>query len=335
MKFLIIATPLLLGAAFVSCTTMPPHLERQPQSEISSSPLYLEKVRINGLQDSQRMGFLTEAPQTVFKGCVIFLEGLGDSMRNHYPLFNKLNNAGYRVLLFDYLGQGGSEGSMNTTRVWAAGDPFPRSEDHEIGNQARFVWERYSDRKNAVYNRTCADSPKRVIGWSTGGLAAYKLAFEKWADGVVLIAPGIVPNYCVGESAGSCAKNITRNTVITKATLTRNIYAKGYDPHLDPIKPTSIVYDVPEFATNLITTSFKAREWSMPAETKGLVFLSGTEDTYVDRDETMKVLSAKAPSFQVVAYDGALHEIDNEAPAVANDMHARTIEFLDSIPLPR
>ena len=31
-----------------------------------------------------------------------------------------------------------------------------------------------------------------MIGWSTGGLAAYRLAFEKWANAVVLIAKSAV-----------------------------------------------------------------------------------------------------------------------------------------------
>src|SRR6185312_33467 len=49
------------------------------------------------------------------KACVLYLEGLGDSIMNHRPLFSNLNQNGYRVIAFDYMGQGGSQGSMNLT----------------------------------------------------------------------------------------------------------------------------------------------------------------------------------------------------------------------------
>lgn len=39
-------------------------------------------------------------------------------------------------------------------------------------------------------------------------------------------------------------------------------------------------------------------------------------------------ITANASHFSVVAYDGALHEIDNELPEVATDMIQKTIQFL-------
>ena len=41
-------------------------------------------------------------------GTILYLQGLGDSMMNHAPLFNHLNRNGYNIIAFDYMGQGGS-----------------------------------------------------------------------------------------------------------------------------------------------------------------------------------------------------------------------------------
>ena len=132
--------------------------------------------------------------------------------------------------MFDYLGQGGSEGSMAYTRINSLGDPYPKSRDYEVGEQAKFVWDRYSKSSDPVFGRNCEGSSKRIIGWSTGGLAAYRLAAEGWAKEVVLIAPGIVPNLCVGEAGNSslaqcAAKNLNLNHIITERTLTFNRFA--------------------------------------------------------------------------------------------------------------
>jgi pimeloyl-ACP methyl ester carboxylesterase len=55
------------------------------------------------------------------KANVLYLEGLADSMFNHDRLVNTLSEAGYRIIAFDYPGQGGSEGSMDQTRITGIG----------------------------------------------------------------------------------------------------------------------------------------------------------------------------------------------------------------------
>ena len=311
---------------------------RSPSSseELSQSHVFWEKTKIGELPYKQRVGMIVEAKGQDLKGCVLYLEGLGDSIQNHYPLFNKLANAGYRVLTFDYLGQGGSEGEMAWTRLNAAGDPFPKSKDYEIGSQAKWVWDKYSQVSDPIYNRTCANSPKMVIGWSTGGLAAYMLAEEKWANAVVLIAPGIAPNLCVGEAGGDSlpkclVKNISLDHVITLRSLSSNNYSSNFNPHLDPIKPSGFL-NIKEFAINLVSTAYlQAQSLKIDPSVKGFVFLSGKKDTYVDRERTHAILQENAPHFTVVPYEGALHEIDNEVPRIANDLHERTIEFFNSV----
>jgi alpha-beta hydrolase superfamily lysophospholipase len=255
------------------------------------------------------------------RGCVVYLEGLGDSILNHEPLFRALARAGYRTLSFDYFGQGGSSGSMSDTRVEDAKKPFV-----EIGNQARFVWNRHNE---------CAASKKFVIGWSTGGLAAYKLAVEKWADAVVLLAPGLYPKTFVGEAAGNSSllwKIVSLRDgwpqfypVISLRSLTRDLNRSG--AHVDGVKPSSPVAVLP-FAKNLIFTSMIYR--SQKTDVPGLALLSGDEDTYVDRAKS-EAFFKKLPRFQVVSYPGALHELDNEIEPVRLDVQKRTIEFFNSI----
>jgi alpha-beta hydrolase superfamily lysophospholipase len=331
MKFPLAA---VLASLLLSCAASPP--SRKPSSgELAQSHVFLTKVRIGSLPYEQRVGLFVEAEGETFKGCVLYLQGLGDSIRNHYPLFNALTNAGYRVLAFDYLGQGGSEGNMAATRIEARGDPFPKPRKYEIGYQAKWLWEKFSAEADPLYGRTCAGSKKMVIGWSTGGLAAYRLAYEKWADAVALIAPGIIPNLCVGEAGNGSLpkcleKNLTLDHVITVRTLTTATYGTAADPHLDPVKPSAF-RGIKQFTMNLISTAYlHARNWRIDPEVKGIVFLSGKQDSYVDRDWTRSVLQENAPQFQVIAYDGALHEIDNEMPRIADDLHEKTVRFFDS-----
>ena len=329
-------TGLLITASCSSNKTKNDPALRAPQSDLTQSNLFLEKVKVGSLPSAQRMGYMLEAKDSKFKGCVIYLEGLGDSIRNHDPLFNKLTNAGYRVLMFDYLGQGGSDGDMSSTRVRADGDPYPKFADYEIGEQARFVWKRYSDTNDPVYNRSCLGSPKRVIGWSTGGLAAYKLAYENWAEVIVMIAPGISPNPCNGEvaldnpSIPKCmARSLVTKRVISQRTLTTNRFENQANPHLDPIKPLSPLA-APEFAMNLLATAYlNAHFWKINPSVSGLTFFAGPLDTYADTASAMKVMKKNAPTIQFVTYPKALHEVDNEIPEIANDMHAKTIEFFD------
>lgn len=264
-----------------------------------------------------RSGYYRESSQTEFKGCVMYLEGLADSVANQQPLFHHLSQQGYRVIFFDYMGQGGSEGSMNNSRVV---DPINKS--LQLSTQAQFIWNKYAD--------GCKNSKKILIGWSTGGLVSYKMAFEGWADAVVLIAPGIHTKMFIGEAADNPTDLITFQQVISERTLTRNTFAEGRNPHVDPIKPDSPV-KVPLFAANLVASSKLSQGWKIPAKVKGLVFLSGVEDTYVDRDATVATLKRNAPHFKVVSYDGALHEIQNEIPEVSLDMYQKTVNFLNAV----
>jgi alpha-beta hydrolase superfamily lysophospholipase len=255
-----------------------------------------------------RAGYRQESPDVPFRGNILYLEGLGDSLRDHEPLFSQLCAAGYRVIAFDYMGQGGSDGTMDDTRII---DPvFPSL---QISAVADAVWSKYRRTGSPAGGR------KVVLGWSTGGLAAYLMAGAGDADAVILIAPGIVPRLIVGD-----------RLKITESTLTSARYAPGDDPNVDPIRPDSPA-EVPLFAANLLASSQLARRRTMPAAVKGLVLLSGPSDAYVDAAKTQQVLSENAPRFSAVVYPGALHEIDNEVPSIRAALTAAVLGFLNGL----
>ena len=254
-----------------------------------------------------RNGYLAENPSVPFRGNIIYYEGLGDSMVNHLPLVQKLTQAGYRVIAFDYMGQGGSSGSMNDTRIL------------QIGILGDKIWN--------LQARDLVHFPKKtILGWSTGGLAAYVQAEDSLdVNTIILIAPGIVPNKEVGE------QDIfeLRFNQITLPTLTTQVYGPGIEnPHIDPIKPSSPL-KVPGFAWDLIITAHNTRNLPMPVRVNGFVLLSGDSDTYVDARKTEAVLKKSAPQFKIIQYPGALHEIDNEAEPNRTNAQRDILEFLN------
>lgn len=241
-----------------------------------------------------------------FKGNVIYYQGLGDSMMNHDPLFKKIAANGYRVIAFDYMGQGKSSGSMNRTRI----EYIPW-----IGDR---IWNKYALKINQF-------PKKNIIGWSTGGLAAYLSAVENKVDKVILISPGIAPRKIVGEGIWNDIPN-----EITIETLTTDIYFDRLsDPHRDEIKPNSPM-KVPLFAINLLITAKKVEHRNVSKLIKGFVLLSGEDDTYVNANRTREIIRENAPHFEIQTYEDALHEIDNERRDIREAAHRDILHFLNS-----
>lgn len=252
-----------------------------------------------------RTGYLEENKNVAFKGNVLYFEGLADSMLNHKPLFDKLTKNGFRVIAFDYMGQGGSKGSMNDTRL------------QDIPKLGKMVYQKYA-RDDKSYK-----SPM-IIGWSTGGLAAYLTAIENESKKIVMIAPGIIPNVIVGEHN---FKELDFD-IITLKSLTGKSYAENeYNPHVEGIRPRSPL-DVNDFATDLIKTSFSARFKKAHPDVSGLVLLSGKKDSFVNAKKTASRLRKIAPHFSQITYQEARHEIDNEVPSIQEDSHQQIIRFL-------
>jgi alpha-beta hydrolase superfamily lysophospholipase len=232
-------------------------------------------------------------------------------------LFNKLRQQGYRIVGFDYLGQGGSEGSLNNSSV---GD---------ITQAAQMVWDYYAKTKDPVFHRSCADSKKRVIGWSLGGLVGYYLAQLKWSDTSVLINPLLAPKDPAGESEGTRFPWFASSEV-SHRTLTRNKFDRYTDPHLDPIKPKSYK-DAWLFIQDMKIAAAGARNGRIDGTKQRILFLfSDLFDKYADNQESRRVIEANVkPFFRTQSFAEAFHELDNELPEVSEPVHQYTIDFFD------
>ena len=255
-----------------------------------------------------RAGYIEASPNVEFKGNILYYQGLGDSILNHDPLFLALREIGYKVIAFDYMGQGGSEGSMNRTTIQGI---------NEIGD---LVWKEFATVSGQQ------EPQMNIIGWSAGGLAAYRRACfsKKDVRKLILIAPGIAVNCIVGEGLKSFRPN-----KITLRTLTNAKPTAQEDPHVDPIKPQSPV-EVPLFTLNLLKTAWLSqRAWKIPKHIQGHAFLSGPNDNYVDAENTLKVIQSNASHFKTHMFSEALHEIDNETPRVANKFRQKVLQFLN------
>lgn len=259
-----------------------------------------------------RSGYLPANSNIPFKGNILYLQGLADSMMNHKQLFQALSDQGYRVIAFDYMGQGGSSGTMNHTRVVSRFHP-----NLNIKSLAKIVYRKFA---NSLDNR------KIILGWSTGGLAGYEMAYTKWADAVVLIAPGICAKTSVGEGLLSGNKISLR----TLTSDSKNYSSSYLDPHVDPIKPESPLH-VPLFAKNLLKTSLKSQHWNISTDVKGLILNSGTNDNYVDSECNERIIQKNASHFSQITYPLALHEIDNEIESIRNKAIDDIIIFLNSL----
>ena len=245
-----------------------------------------------------RAGYFTESSKVPFRRNIVYLQGLADSMMNHDSFFRALSDAGHRVVAFDYMGQGGSGGSMNDTRI------------EGIVELARAVCAKFCRPMNRL---------PVYMGWSTGGLAAYWAATQSSVtDTVVLITPGLSVKLVPGKWG-----------VITEDTLTSAKFAPGKNPHVDPIKPKSPAL-VPLFATDLLAKSVKSRWWEVRPNVRGFVALAG-DDKYADSTAVAERVRKNAPWFRVVNYPKARHEIHNEVPAIRDALVRDALAFLRAL----
>jgi alpha-beta hydrolase superfamily lysophospholipase len=310
--------------AFAGPLISPWHFEMTPYTR----DIQINPDLANGEEDyveDLRTGFYAESSATPFKGCVLYLEGLADSVANQGPLFNYLSQNGYRTVFFDYMGQGGSTGSMDDTRVFSIAAPFA-----QISEMALTVWSKYSDAAETFNGHSCAGSKKLVMGWSTGGLAAYGLAHDNWADAVVLIAPGIAVKTFVGESKKFPYRLFLFKGVISERSLTTcPTGALGVDPHVEPIKPNNPL-KVPGFSLDLVDSAKRSQTWTISDRIPGLVFLGGPDDTFIDSPKVRPILATNT-KFTVVNYPNGRHELQNECADISSDLYKKTVDFLNSV----
>ena len=168
-----------------------------------------------------------------------------------------------------------------------------------------------------------------MIGFSIGGVVAYKLASDQWAEQTVLISPEIVANPCVGKNAfrrfSKCpARDRHLDQTFERSTKTKNISAQA-----EVNRPQSLS-EVPIFTEYLWVGTFSSHFWTVDKNSPGLVFLPGREAPMVDRFHTAMTLRRNAPSFSIVTYNHTLSELDNEVPEVSHDLLEKTVQFFDS-----
>lgn len=253
---------------------------------------------------SIRSGFFKENTKEPFMGNILYLQGLGDSMMNHRPLFEMLSEHGYRVITFDYMGQGGSKGTMNYTRI--KDQYFPNLNIHTL---AEYFWQKY--RRVDKVGRDF----RTIIGWSVGGLVAYEMAHRQWAQRVILIAPGLAPKSI-----------INKNFKITMESLTNAVWPSSNDPHIEPIKPDS-PFSIPMFSTNYLSIASKARRYKIAKSISGLVLLS-RDDVHIHSDKSKRVILRNSKHFKISEFHNCKHELDNEIPEVSNRVKQEIIDFL-------
>ena len=278
------------------------------------------------------------------KANVLYLEGLADSMFNHDKLVNTLSEAGYRIIAFDYPGQGGSEGSMNQTRItepslgWGSTRIWFKN-DHKDKNSFKQFMDGLSEHKqessrtpllishmaDEVWKKIKSDNKidseeqiNAVMGWSTGGLAAYYMAHKKkeGIEAVVLIAPGT-------------------NTKPVIKIETETLNGNNEFEHVDKIRPDSPL-KIPGFTMNLLVSGHASQDWKVEHDVKGLVLLSDPQkDSYVDSEKVESTLRRNACHFEFVNYECAAHEIDNETDKHRTEegvkLEDRVVKFLDTV----
>lgn len=231
---------------------------------------------------------------------VLFLHGYGDTFTNHKPLFNQLNDAGLRVISFDYPNHG------NTVSKGFHDLDFNGFKD--LTNLAEMVLEEKLGKEKR---------PLLIMGWSTGGLLGIRmtqgLLNKKYLDrveGLLTMAPGVSVKKCVGNAV--CK--------ITNKTLSNN--PSKQNRKIKPSYPLGRV----GFASALLLNAHNS--WKSGVDFPHLVIVAGDNDQYV-KSKRIKEWSKKQVSkfdSQVIGYQcpNAKHELDNE-PAEFGGVQVRSL----------
>lgn len=235
---------------------------------------------------------------------VLYLPGYGDIFTNHERLFKQLNQAGARVISFDYPNHGQT--------------------DVDFFNDLNFTtFRRLSQYVEHVEAETREDKsrPLAIIGWSTGGLLGTRilqglgdLGKTRNITHAALIAPGVSVYTCVGEKFCS----------ISNRTLTHDT-----NLHERPIHP-QYPLSRPKFGSFLILNSLKAQAKALPKATKTLVMVGGEKaDRYVKTGNVKSWVDKQRRQFKNsikgIQCFGARHELHNESPVFGGPLIRQNI----------
>ena len=237
------------------------------------------------------------------KGDVLFLTGFADRADNHGPLFRQITDAGFRVISFDYPSHG-------ETQCW-------NLNFHDFSTLltlTEFILHKPKFK---------SDRPLVLIGWSTGGLMAYRMVQRGYLPsrqitGLVLLAPGIYVRKVPGEQG-----YVTLESLLSNPT----------PPHMGPIKPKSPLH-YPLFGSTIVLNSVLARAQKVP-KLPTLMILGDTElDEYVETKKIIKwykKIKTKNEHFEAFQCPGSKHELDNEIEPIGKSVRQKIVNFIDGL----
>ena len=239
------------------------------------------------------------APEGETKGDILFLHGFGDNYENHGPLFKEWNQAGFRVISFDFPSHG------KTTNTF-------------LGDLNCMGFEDLNAMAVKVLGLTLEDSdrPLLLAGWSTGGLLAVRMvqAFsasleERSPQGLILFAPGVSVKPCVGNAICQITNDtLTHNTALQKRAIT---------PEFPAMKV--------KFAAKLLFNAMLSWDQPLPA-IPVLTFVAGEDDRYVQSNKIKEWVKKQNKNTNVIGIQcpRSKHELDNE-PAFYGGEEVRSL----------
>lgn len=96
------------------------------------------------------------------KGLVVFLQGRGQSIHEHYDFINRMNEQGYAVFSFDRRSHGGSDNHFNDDRT-----------DHHIPDIMKQVGDVCEIISAEIERSSLKNLPRFLVGHSMGGAEAF------------------------------------------------------------------------------------------------------------------------------------------------------------------
>ncbi|NBW81553.1 alpha/beta fold hydrolase [bacterium] len=213
------------------------------------------------------------------------------------------------VIGFDYPGQGKTSGSgLNSAKF------------SDLSEIAKVVLDSY----------VLSDEPVSLLGWSTGGLLAVRIAQERFnpqsgfssfsnrkIEGLMLIAPGVAVYPLVGDFGVVTAKSLSRS-----------------DDFSGSISPKSPLL-FPLFSGGLLANSLKAQNQGLPAGLPVLTFVAGDKsDKYANTVQIKRWLSSDDnSSSRRLSYQCAsgYHALHHEPEGISQQLTSAISLFLEKV----
>lgn len=266
-------------------------------SMASAQELKTFRLRVDA-SSNLRVGIASPAGEPVAD--VLYLHGFSDRIDNHPLLFKELTDNGMRVIAFDYPSHGKTEAS---SLGW-------------------YSFEDLADLVKAVEKETASKRTLIIMGWSTGGLLATRMAqtnrlmnLTRYPSALVLFAPGVSVRMIPGDWG-----------MVTESTLTSN-------PDLQragPAKPDS-PFAKSVFSMRLLFNSIYAQNANMPAWLPVLTFAGGNEaDVYANSAKVVDWVKSQRNhnrSMFGIQCESSKHEMDNEVNPIGPTVRKATAAF--------